>query len=95
VSGGAGPAVRFRVQGRVQGVGFRWFVMRECSRLQLAGYVRNLADGSVEVVARGPDAELTLLERALSRGPSMARIDSVEKHDLSHESDLPTSFEIW
>jgi len=88
-------AVRFRVQGRVQGVGFRWFVMRECSRLQLAGYVRNLPDGSVEVTARGPEGELALLEHALSRGPSMARVDRVEKNDLSHEIDLPSSFEIW
>lgn len=87
-------AVRYRVYGRVQGVGFRWFVMREGSRLRLRGYVRNLADGSVEVVAQGDEGELGRLEGALERGPTMARVDGVEKSHLTHDPPLSNSFEI-
>lgn len=89
-----GDVVRYLVHGRVQGVGFRWFVLREADRLGLAGYVRNLPDGSVEVVARGELSELTLLEGALGRGPSFARVDEVEKSDLPHDLHLPKSFDI-
>lgn len=87
-------AVRYRVHGRVQGVGFRWFVMREGSRLHLAGFVRNLPDGSVEVVAQGEAGELDRLERALQRGPTMARVDGVEKAHVAHDVTLAKPFEI-
>ena len=85
--------VRFVVCGRVQGVGFRWFVWREGQRLGLVGVARNLADGTVEVLAEGDDKALGELERALSRGPSMARVERVDKSDLPREVDLPNSFE--
>ena len=86
--------VRFRVRGVVQGVGFRWFVMREARRLGLAGWVTNLGDGSVEVVAAGAAAALSELERALARGPSGAHVDAVEKSDLQHEISTNKSFEV-
>ena len=85
--------VRFVVRGRVQGVGFRWFVWCEGQRLRLAGVVRNLADGTVEVLAEGDDKALGELERALNRGPAAARVERVDKSDLPREVHLPNSFE--
>ena len=87
-------AARFLVSGRVQGVGFRWFVMREAQRLGLHGFVRNLRDGSVEVVASGSAAALQAIERALGRGPAMAQVARVEKSDVPHEVVIPDDFDI-
>ena len=87
-------AVRFRVHGRVQGVGFRWFVARRATALGLRGYACNLPDGSVEVVAAGEVAAIGQLEQALARGPEFARVDSVEKTEISDEMQLSKSFDI-
>jgi acylphosphatase len=89
------PAYRFLVRGRVQGVGFRWFVMRVANGLQIAGYARNLPDGQVEVCAKGTPEALEALERELAQGPRAARVESVEKEKLSHEIEQTNSFEIW
>jgi acylphosphatase len=75
-------ARRFVVSGRVQGVGFRFFTQDIARREGLTGIVRNLADGRVEVVAEGDDESLTRLEAALRRGPSHARVETVEVDDL-------------
>lgn len=69
---------RFLVAGRVQGVGFRYFVYREAQRLALSGFVRNLGDGRVEVVASGDEGALNRLEALLWRGPVMANVTMVE-----------------
>jgi acylphosphatase len=66
------------VHGDVQGVGFRYFLMREAQRLGLTGWVRNRDDGTVEFVAEGSRANLELLKQAAERGPRMARVDRVE-----------------
>ena len=71
-------ARRFLVRGRVQGVGFRYFVIREASRLSLVGWTRNLPDGAVEVLAGGAEASLDSLERRLGEGPPAARVTGVE-----------------
>ena len=65
------------VRGRVQGVGFRYFVVRESRRLALAGWVANEPDGSVRLVAEGSDAAIGELERALQVGPPGAIVDAV------------------
>jgi len=91
---GAARPIRFVVRGRVQGVGFRWFVMVEAGRLGLEGYVRNLPDSSVEVVARGAREAMRELEEALTRGPSTARVDGVEKQEVTHEIQLPNPFDM-
>jgi len=65
------------IQGRVQGVGFRYFVMDHASRLQLVGVCRNLRCGDVQVVAEGPEGALEALLVALHRGPTMSRVDKV------------------
>ena len=82
------------VRGRVQGVGFRWFIGHEAERLHLGGFARNLPDGSVEVVSQGPEAALDALERSLSRGPAMARVDAVERLQVPVELEVPTSFDL-
>jgi acylphosphatase len=69
----------FRVTGRVQGVGFRWWTRSLAARLGVVGSVRNAADGSVEVHARGPDAALAELERLLAEGPPHARVAAVDR----------------
>jgi acylphosphatase len=66
------------VHGRVQGVGFRYFVLHEARALGLTGFARNLADGSVEVYAEGARAALEDLRRLLERGPSAARVVRVD-----------------
>ncbi len=88
------PAARFVVYGRVQGVGFRWFVWREAGRLGLRGLARNLADGSVEVIAEGGEEALEQLERSLARGPGAARVDGVQKSHLPRDAVIPKTFTI-
>lgn len=72
---------KFRVTGKVQGVWFRESTRREAERLGLAGHAMNLADGSVEVVAAGGEAELAALAAWLQSGPPMARVDAVAAED--------------
>src|SRR5262250_2009619 len=72
-------ARRFMVRGRVQGVGFRWFVEHEAHMLGVAGWVRNNADGSVEVMAQGSREQLARLRTKLRQGPRAARVDDVEE----------------
>jgi acylphosphatase len=71
-------ARRFIVRGRVQGVGFRWFVENEARQLSLAGWVRNNIDGSVEVLAIGNEQQLAALHSKLRQGPRAARVDEVQ-----------------
>ncbi len=68
---------RYLVTGRVQGVGFRWFVEREARLIGVGGWVRNRDDGAVEVMASGTNAQLGLLYDRLKEGPRAARIDRV------------------
>src|SRR5947209_17650859 len=71
-------ARRFIVRGRVQGVGFRWFVEREAHLLGIAGWVRNNHDGSVEISAQGTRDQLSGLHSRLRERPPGARVDKVE-----------------
>ena len=73
------------VHGRVQGVGFRYFVERAARDLGLAGYVKNRADSTVEVYAVGGREPLDRLEQYLWAGPSFARVDSVERRETDQE----------
>jgi acylphosphatase len=82
--------LHFLIQGRVQGVGFRWYVHREASELDLRGWVRNTEEGEVEVVASGAAAELAELRASLRRGPRGSRVDRLVEHylDDSEAADL-------
>ena len=86
-------ARRFLVRGRVQGVGFRWFVEREAFILQVAGWVRNNPDGSVEVLAHGTREQLAGLHSRLREGPRAARVDEVEVSEAQPVAGL-ASFQI-
>jgi acylphosphatase len=85
---------RFLVEGEVQGVGFRYFVRHRATALGLGGRVRNLPDGSVEVVAQGSPRALAELEAALWRGPSLARVARVSQVQNEDEIMFGTSFDI-
>jgi acylphosphatase len=83
---GVGRELRgYRVAGRVQGVGFRWWTRDTATALGLTGSVWNCRDGSVEICAAGGVAALDALERALGEGPVGARVDSVTRTLPDHE----------
>jgi acylphosphatase len=75
----------YRVTGRVQGVGFRWWARSLAARLGVSGTVRNLPDGSVAVHARGTDDQLRRLAAALAEGPPHAHVSSVDPLPFSSE----------
>jgi acylphosphatase len=77
----------YLVKGRVQGVGFRWFVHREAAELSLRGWVRNTDAGDVEVVASGEAGSLAELKAALRKGSRGSRVDAVVEQDLADEED--------
>ena len=86
-------ARRYLVRGRVQGVGFRWFVEREAHMLQVAGWVRNNPDGTVELLAQGTREQLAGLHSRLREGPRASRVDEVEVSDAAVTPGV-TSFQI-
>jgi acylphosphatase len=71
-------ARRYVIAGRVQGVGFRWFTHDAAAREGVHGWVRNLADGRVEVVLEGDSESVDRMEAAVRRGPASARVEQVE-----------------
>ncbi len=81
-------ARRFIVRGRVQGVGFRWFVEREAHILGIAGWVRNNHDGSVEVLAQGTRDQIFGLRSRLQQGPRAARVDGVDEQEATPVAGL-------
>ena|SRR5438270_3834151 len=83
-------ARRFVVRGRVQGVGFRWFVEREAHILGIAGWVRNNSDASVEVLAIGTRDQLSALRARLHAGPRAARVDDVNESEARPVPGLTT-----
>lgn len=86
-------AKRYLVRGRVQGVGFRWFVEREAHMLGIAGWVRNNRDGGVEILAQGTRDQLSGLHSRLREGPRAARVDAVEVSEANPVAGL-SSFRI-
>lgn len=68
-----------KVTGRVQGVGFRDYVWHEASKIKATGFVKNLPDRSVEVIAEGDDAQLEALLAKLWKGPMLARVDEIHQ----------------
>jgi acylphosphatase len=83
-------ARRFLVRGRVQGVGFRWFVEQQAHLLGISGWVRNNADGAVEVLAQGTREQIKNLQAQLQKGPRAARVDQVEESEVPLSPGLKT-----
>lgn len=77
----------YRLMGRVQGVGFRWWTRKTAEGLGVRGTVKNLRDGSVEIHARAEAETLESFEESLSRGPTSARVDRIER--IESEKPLP------
>jgi acylphosphatase len=86
-------ARRFLVRGRVQGVGFRWFVCDAAAREGVHGWVRNCPDGTVEALIEGDVEAVDRVEIALRRGPAGARVDDVDVDERTPTS-RPTGFSI-
>ena len=85
---------RFFVSGLVQGVGFRLFTHRAAEKLQLEGYVRNLFDGRVEVLATGTPAQLARLRAALEKGPRFSSVSHVHEEAAEPDADHRCGFHI-
>ena len=77
------PAYRYVVEGRVQGVGYRYYVLRQADAIGVTGFAANRADGSVEVVAEGSEAALADLEARLREGPAFAEVTSVAREAVA------------
>ncbi|MBN1949131.1 MAG: acylphosphatase [Candidatus Cloacimonetes bacterium] len=71
------------VSGKVQGVGYRYFVLQQASSLQLVGNVRNQPDGSVKILAAGTEVELKIFMDSLRHGPPRARVQTVDFREIS------------
>ena len=78
-------ALRLRIAGRVQGVGFRAFVARKARARGLSGYVRNLADGAVEAVLCGPAADVAAVAEDCRQGPPLSRVTSCASDEVAEE----------
>jgi acylphosphatase len=87
--------LHFLVKGRVQGVGFRWFVHREAAELGLRGWVRNTDQGHVQIVAAGEPELLEELKAALRKGSRGSRVDAILEDELAESEGAPLGpFEI-
>jgi acylphosphatase len=83
--------VKLRIEGRVQGVGYRFWLSREARRNGLSGWVRNRGDGSVEALLKGDDASVDAVIAACRRGPRMAMVERIDRSDA--EDDGSVGFE--
>jgi acylphosphatase len=86
--------VRLVVSGRVQGVGFRWFVREAARQHRLAGWVRNRPDGSVELEASGNDGAFRQFVEEIREGPPGARVDEIRELSSNQTEMLPQPFTI-
>lgn len=87
-------SIHLEVRGRVQGVGFRWYIVDKARELRLAGWVKNRPDGNVEFAAAGDRDDLAKLEAAVSAGPAGARVEEVRRLGSVPPDSLQTPFGI-
>jgi acylphosphatase len=85
---------RYLVSGGVQGVGFRYFTQHVAAKLHLSGFVRNLHDGRVEVLASGTSEQLASLRAQLERGPRFASVREVHEEDAAPDARFAKDFVI-
>lgn len=91
----AAYAKRITVYGRVQGVGFRYFVQHVGNRVGVAGNVRNCSDGTVEIVVEGSGKKIAEFIKQVERGPSLSRVERVEVVDAPAEGHSSFLIEGW
>ena len=84
---------RFRIYGHVQGVGFRYFTWKQALKIGVTGFVRNLADGSVEVVVVGSESQIEALDAWLQEGPRTAIVNNVLVEDYLSDKEF-TAFQV-
>lgn len=84
----------FYISGAVQGVGYRYFTERVSQRIGVAGYVKNLRDGRVEVYAVGSASQLSALRRELERGPQSASVSEILDEEAVVEEKYAGQFSI-
>lgn len=82
------------VSGIVQGIGYRWFVRKAAVAAGLAGWVRNLPDGSVELEAEGPEEELEAFIETLKTGHDRSQVSRIDFHKMPRSRDIVPGFEI-
>lgn len=78
----------FTISGSVQGVGFRQYVVNKARELELNGWVKNKADGDVQVMAQGEESDIDTLNDYLKAGPSSARVQNVSKYKIEKPDDF-------
>ena len=83
----------YTISGRVQGVAFRHYTVKEASKWGISGTVKNLFNGDVEVYAQGDEASIAHFESFLHTGPGSARVDKVEK-EIVDENEVYKGFDI-
>ena len=81
-------AYKIIVQGRVQGVGYRWFSMQIAQQLEIKGYIKNLFNGDVEVFAQGDDASVQQFIDQLRKGPSFSNVNNLNIYDADFDYSL-------
>lgn len=86
--------IHLEIRGRVQGVGFRWYVVDAARELRLAGWVKNRSDGNVELAAAGGSDALARFEAAVSAGPPGARVEEVRRLGEVSADSLQSPFGI-
>jgi acylphosphatase len=86
--------VKYTIFGRVQGVGYRYYVYKNATELGLKGYAKNNFDGTVEVVVDGNSDSIEIIERILKVGPARSNVDRLRKEELLYENKF-TGFDIY
>jgi len=76
------------ILGRVQGVGFRYFTLQAAQKNSVSGWVKNLPDGSVEIIATGSDDRLKAFLHAVSKGPSYSRVMDVQVDEFDQDDQI-------
>jgi acylphosphatase len=74
--------VRIKVYGKVQGVGFRYYTLRQANKLGVKGWVRNVQDGTVEIVAQGDPASLDRLSAAVKQGSPASEVKRIHVEEI-------------
>ncbi|MDQ6770390.1 MAG: acylphosphatase [Gemmatimonadota bacterium] len=87
-------SIHLEVSGRVQGVGFRWFVVEKARELRLSGWVMNRPDGKVEIAATGSSGALSQLESAVGEGPRGAQVQNITRLPPAAPDSLQSPFGI-